>query len=49
MSIIDFPIIAQALSTLDSPSAQFAHRLAQAAQVFFSHVLLPVLQAKHES
>jgi hypothetical protein len=47
--LVSIAAFAQALSTLDSPSAQFAHPLAQAAQVLFSHVLLPVLQANHES
>jgi hypothetical protein len=40
---------AQALSILGSPSAQLAHPLAQAAQVLFSHLFLPLLRANHAS
>jgi hypothetical protein len=48
MWLVSIAAFAQALSTLDSPSAQLAHPLAQAARVLFSHVLLPLLQANHE-
>jgi hypothetical protein len=48
MWLISIAAFAQALSTLDSPSAQVAHPLAQAAQALLSHVFLPLLQANHE-
>jgi hypothetical protein len=47
--LVSIAIFAQALSTLDSPSAQAAHPLAQAAQVLLSHVFLPFLQANQRS
>jgi hypothetical protein len=43
MRLVSIAAFAQALSTLDSPSAQVAHPLAQAAQVLLSHVFLPFL------
>ena len=47
--LVSIAAFGQALSALDSPSAQLAHLLAQAAQVLLSHVFLPLLQANHES
>jgi hypothetical protein len=49
MWLVSIAAFAHAVSTFDSPSAQVAHPLARAAQVWFSHVFLPFLQANHES
>jgi hypothetical protein len=47
--LVSIAASAQALSILGSPSAQLAHPLALAAQVLFSHLFLPLLQANHAS
>jgi hypothetical protein len=49
MWLVSITAFAQTLSILNSPSAQLAHPLAQAAQALFSHVFLPLLQANHKS
>jgi hypothetical protein len=48
MWFVSIAAFAQTLSILNPPSAQLAHPLAQAAQVLFSHLFLPLLQANHE-
>jgi hypothetical protein len=49
MWLVSIAAFAQALSILDSLSAQLAYPLAQAAQVLFNRLLLPLLQANHAS
>ena len=49
MRVVSIAAFAQALFILDSPIAQVAHPLAQAAQMLLSYVFLPLTQANHES